>query len=140
MLTSTRLSLASRGTRASFCVLFSYSRPTPAKCRAFSQSALRKNYADTARNLLIHKDTKVICQGMTGKTVRFLDAVFVVGQLSPVAMQGTFHIKEALAYGTKMVGGVSPKKAGQTHLGLPVFGSVREVRLMASAFMAAKRS
>ncbi|KAE9401876.1 succinate-CoA ligase [Gymnopus androsaceus JB14] len=75
--------------------------------RKFSQSASRKGYEATIQNLLINRETKVICQGLTGKA-------------------GTFHAQEALDYGTKMVGGVSPKKAGQIHLGLPVFGSVKE--------------
>ena len=60
-------------------------------------------------SILIDKNTKVICQGLTGKN-------------------GTFHSEQAIAYGTKMVGGTSPGKGGTTHLGLPVFETVREAR------------
>jgi len=58
-------------------------------------------------SILIDKNTKVICQGFTGS-------------------QGTFHSEQAIAYGTKMVGGVTPGKGGQEHLGLPVFNTVTE--------------
>ena len=60
-------------------------------------------------SILVDKNTRVICQGFTGN-------------------QGTFHSEQAIAYGTKMVGGTSPGKGGSTHLGLPVFDTVREAR------------
>lgn len=58
-------------------------------------------------SILVNKNTKVLCQGFTGK-------------------QGTFHSEQALAYGTKMVGGVTPGKGGSLHLGLPVFNTMRD--------------
>ena len=60
-------------------------------------------------SVMIDKNTKVICQGITGKT-------------------GTFHTEQAIAYGTKMVGGVTPGKGGSTHIGLPVYDTVAEAR------------
>jgi succinyl-CoA synthetase alpha subunit len=60
-------------------------------------------------SILIDKNTKVICQGFTGKN-------------------GTFHSEQAIAYGTKMVGGTSPGKGGSSHLGLPVFDTVAEAK------------
>ena len=60
-------------------------------------------------SILIDKDTKVICQGLTGS-------------------QGSFHTEQAIKYGTKMVGGVTPGKGGGTHLDLPIFNSVEEAK------------
>jgi succinyl-CoA synthetase alpha subunit len=64
--------------------------------------------------ILVNKDTKVICQGFTGKN-------------------GTFHSEQAIAYGTRMVGGVSPGKGGATHLGLPVYDTVAKARAATGA-------
>ena len=60
-------------------------------------------------SVLVNKETRVICQGFTGS-------------------HGTFHSEQSLKYGTKLVGGVTPKKGGQKHLGLPVFNSVKEAK------------
>ncbi|WP_420857488.1 succinate--CoA ligase subunit alpha [Marivivens marinus] len=64
--------------------------------------------------ILVDENTRVICQGFTGS-------------------QGTFHSEQAIAYGTKMVGGVTPGKGGQTHLDLPVFNSVHEAKARTEA-------
>ena len=64
--------------------------------------------------VLVNENTKVICQGFTGS-------------------QGTFHSEQAIAYGTKMVGGVTPGKGGETHLGLPVFDTVYDAKLKTGA-------
>merc|ERR1712241_66590 len=70
---------------------------------------VRTCYSKTRPNMALTKESKVICQGFTGK-------------------QGTFHSKQAIEYGTNMVGGVSPGKGGKLHLGLPVFNSVAEAK------------
>src|ERR1700712_2475557 len=65
-------------------------------------------------SILINAATKVICQGITGS-------------------QGTFHSEQAIAYGTKMVGGVTPGKGGTTHIGLPVYDTVEEAKARTGA-------
>ncbi|TGZ55236.1 hypothetical protein CRM22_010426 [Opisthorchis felineus] len=77
--------------------------------RSILKTASRNIYADTRKHLMLDQNTKLICQGFTGK-------------------QGTFHCQQTLDYGTKLVGGVSPGKGGSNHLGLPVFNTVKEAK------------
>ena len=65
-------------------------------------------------SVLVNKDTRLICQGFTGS-------------------HGSFHSEQAIKYGTKLVGGVTPKKGGTKHLGLPVFNTVAEAKEKTSA-------
>src|SRR4029453_17982610 len=65
-------------------------------------------------SILVNRQTKVICQGITGT-------------------QGTFHTEQAIAYGTRMVGGVTPGRGGSVHLGLPVFNNVAEAMVATGA-------
>ena len=84
---------------------------SPVRIGAFTNSIPSRSptKAYATMSVLIDKNTKVICQGFTGKN-------------------GTFHSEAAIAYGTKMVGGTSPGKGGSTHLNLPVFDTVAEAR------------
>lgn len=75
----------------------------------FSIQKIRSNYDCTRKNILLTKDSKVIVQGFTGKSA-------------------TEHSKLCLKYGTKIVGGINPKKGGKKHLGLPIFATVAEAK------------
>uniref|UniRef100_A0A2P2K6R1 Putative succinyl-CoA ligase ADP-forming subunit alpha n=1 Tax=Rhizophora mucronata TaxID=61149 RepID=A0A2P2K6R1_RHIMU len=116
------LSSRIRGTHKSHIHLFA--APAPSSPSASSSSSWSpysvlqyRSFAGAPTSppaVFVDKNTRVICQGITGKN-------------------GTFHTEQAIEYGTKMVGGVTPKKGGTEHLGLPVFNTVAEAKAEAKA-------
>lgn len=83
------------------------------RCMSSSASSSTSSASGVTARVWVDKNTRVVCQGFTGK-------------------QGTFHSEQAIAYGTTMVGGTNPKKAGAKHLGLPIFADVKQVRTSAT--------
>jgi len=86
-----------------------YTRAARSSVRLSAGARRTMSYDSNRHQLKLTKETTVLCQGFTGK-------------------QGTFHSTKALEYGTNMIGGVTPKKGGQEHLGLPVFNTVEEAK------------